>query len=271
MPEPVLLRVPIREIVIEGQPRRRFDAEALQSLAASIAASGLQHPPLCRKEGDRLVLVDGERRVRACLLLGVEEITVLVAEGAADAAEVLTRQLACNLQREDLGPIERAEGIRSLMERGSLTAEQAGERLGLSGGSVTKSLALLKLPPAIREHVASGTIAADAGYQLSRVADAAEQSRLAEELVCNRLTRDGLTRTLKRRRSKGSGRKAPRRVVLPAGPARTITLTGESLSIDELVECLEGLLAGARKARSQGLSLETFARAARDRACKEPS
>ncbi|MBK7406446.1 MAG: ParB N-terminal domain-containing protein [Phycisphaerales bacterium] len=87
MPDPVLQRVPIDLITLEPQPRARFDPEALRDLAASIAASGLQQPPLCRRNGDRLILVDGERRLRASRSLGWKEIPVLVATDELDAAE----------------------------------------------------------------------------------------------------------------------------------------------------------------------------------------
>lgn len=263
-------RIPIDTITVRPQARRHFDADALQQLAESIAASGLQQPLLCRREGDVLILVDGERRLRACKSLDWTEVPVLIAEGDLDATEAITRQLVCNLQRADLNPLEKAEGIRSLMAAGSLTAEQTAKALGLSSGAVTKSLAILKLPSALLEHVATGAIAPDAAYQLSRVTDPDEQAKLAEEVVSKQLTRDGLAKRLKRQ----PGRRNPsvskgQRFTFPLDNRRTLMLTGQSITIDDAIGCLEHLLTRAKRAKAQGLSLETFARTVRDQAARD--
>lgn len=270
MTDTTFSRIPIDTITVRPQARRQFDADALQQLADSITASGLQQPLLCRREGDLLILIDGERRLRACTLLGWTEAPVLIAESDLDATETLARQLVCNLQRADLNPLEKAEGIQSLMSAGALTAEQAARSLGLSSGSVTKSLALLKLPPALLEHVGSGAIAPDTAYQLSRVTDPAEQAKLADAVVSEQLTRDGLAKRLKRQ----PGRRMPsaskgQRFTFPLDNRRSVVLAGQSMTIEQSIECLEHLLTRARRAKSQGLSLATFARTVRDQAARD--
>lgn len=264
--DPTLQRVPIDRIVLEPQARRRFDPRTIEELAASIASSGLQQPPLLRRRGESFVPIDGERRVRACTVLDWKELPALVVE-ESDAADTLTRQLVCNLQREDLNPVDRAEAINSLLRLGSCTREQAAGRLGLSSAAVTRSLAILRLPGALRERVRAGEISADAAYQLSRVADPAEQARLAEEAARGRLTRD----VIARRVSRAPGGAAPsRRVSLAAGKGRTLTLAGLDAAegLDGLIACLERVLAQARRARAKGLTIAALARAMRDEAVK---
>ncbi len=265
----LLLRtVPIDRIRIAAQVRKHFDGTTIAELAGSIGESGLQHPPLCYPEDEQYYsLIDGERRVRACLQLEWKDIPILIATDQVSAVEVLTRQLACNLQREDLTAVERAEAIRLLMQQADLTADQVAKRLGQSPATVSRTLSVLKLPAALLSHVACGRIPADSAYALARVDDPEVQAQLAAEVMGSVLTRDGLLRKLKRvRRARIASEKGPDRVTAPLGGGRSITLAGKGLSWESLVESLEQLLSRARKAKSQGLSLTTFVRTLRDQA-----
>ena len=94
--------------------------------------------------------------------------------------------------------MERAQGIRTLMNQANLTAEQAAKQLGLSRATVSRSLALLSLPEEIQAMVASEAISADAAYQLSQIEDPARQRILAAQMAAGELNRDGLVRKLKR-------------------------------------------------------------------------
>jgi ParB family chromosome partitioning protein len=269
MSEPTLEHVPITEIEVRPQVRRQFDDAEIAELAESIHSVGLQQPLLCRRSGGKLILIDGERRWRACSSLGWTSVPVLVLDERLDPAETLVRQLVANLQRADLAPIDRAEGIHSLMQHGSLTVEQASKRLGLSSAAVTRSLAILKLPEAIREQVAAGNIPADTAYQLSRVADVEEQAMLAKKVADNEMTRDELAKRL-RKKPAAKAAPIPRRVTLVVGEGRSLALAGtgwkRELGLDELIECLEQLVARGRKASKQGLSLATFASTLKDQA-----
>lgn len=265
-----LLKVPIAQIEVPHNVRRRFDAEQLAELAKSIESVGLQHPLLCGTDGKVYPVIDGERRLRACRdLLHWTEIPVLVVQDRIDAANALTRQLVCNLQRADLDPLERAEGIRDLMERASLNGEQVAATLGLSPAMVSRSLSLLKLPEPVRRQVESGELPADTACILARVSDPAEQTRLLQEVTGKRLSRDALARKLKRVCKAGQhGASGPARVTAALGSGRAVTLVGKGLTLDSVIEWLEQLLAGARKSKSQGLSLETFIRTLRNKAAK---
>ncbi len=249
------------------QSRKFFGTSGIEGLAASIRESGLQQPLLVRQEGDRLIVIDGERRLRACRSLDVKEVPVLVVDDPLTGVDVLTRQLACNLQREDLTVLERAEAIRQLMEQGKLTADQVAKRLGQSPATISRTLSVLTLPETIRDQVASGQIPADTAYLLARVETTEQQAALAAEVVGGKLSRDALTRKLKRvRRAQAQAKDGPNRVTALLGGGRSITVGGKGLTLDSLMEALEQLLARARKSKSQGLSLATFVRTLRDQA-----
>ena len=109
-----LLTVPIDEVLVAPQARTHFEPGAIAGLATSIQESGLQQPLLCSKNDDGYPLIDGERRLRACRQLGWRDVPILVAGDRVSLLEALTRQLACNLQREELSVLERATAIREL-------------------------------------------------------------------------------------------------------------------------------------------------------------
>jgi ParB-like chromosome segregation protein Spo0J len=153
------------------------------------------------------------------------------------------------------------------MDQGKLTAEQVAKRLGQSPATVSRTLSVLKLPEELRAQVASGQIPADTAYLLARVEAPERQAELAAEVVDGKLSRDALTRKLKRvRRAEAQATDGPNRVTALLGGGRSITVGGKGLTLDSLVEALEQLLSRARKSKSQGLSLATFVRTLRDQA-----
>lgn len=148
------------------QPRTRFDAEALESLAASIREVGVLQPIVVGPpDGDgRHVLVAGERRLRASKMAGLERIPAVIRE--SDEAALLAEALIENVQREDLGPIEEAEAYQSLLEDFSMTHEDVAQRVGKSRSAITNSVRLLNLPDAIQGLLAEGRLSAGAGRAL---------------------------------------------------------------------------------------------------------
>lgn len=158
---PDLTRLPVREIEPDpDQPRKNFDEEALAALSASIAENGLLQPIAVRpkKAGPGYIIIAGERRWRAARMAGLEEVPVLVKEVTDEQAAALA--LIENLQREDLDPIEVAEGCRQLIDRYGLTQEEAANRLGKSRSAIANSMRLLTLPEPVREQVRTGAISA---------------------------------------------------------------------------------------------------------------
>lgn len=159
--ESEVTRLPLREIEPDpDQPRKNFDEEALAALSASIAENGLLQPIAVRpkKAGPGYIIIAGERRWRAARMAGLEEVPVLVKEVTDEQAAALA--LIENLQREDLDPIEVAEGCRQLIDRYGLTQEEAANRLGKSRSAIANSMRLLTLPESVREQVRTGAISA---------------------------------------------------------------------------------------------------------------
>lgn len=153
--------LPLREIEPDPeQPRKKFDEEALSGLAASIQENGLLQPIAVRPKriGTGYLIIAGERRWRAARLAGLAEVPVLIKDVTDEQAAALA--LIENLQREDLDPIEVAEGCRQLIEKYGLTQETAAKRLGKSRSAVTNSLRLLGLPEDVRARVSDGTLSA---------------------------------------------------------------------------------------------------------------
>ena len=112
------------------QPRRDFDEEALQELAASIQAVGVIQPIIVCREGERYTIVAGERRYRAARLAGLEQIPAIVRDWEKQTR--LEAALIENLQRDDLNPVEEAMGVKKFMEETGLTQEQAAQALGVA-------------------------------------------------------------------------------------------------------------------------------------------
>ena len=151
--------LPLREIEPDpDQPRKHFDEESLSGLAESITENGLLQPIAVRPKrlGTGYLIIAGERRWRAARLAGLDEVPVLIKDVTDEQAAALA--LIENLQREDLDPIEVAEGCRQLIEKYGLTQETAAKRLGKSRSAVTNSLRLLALPEDIRAKVSAGEL-----------------------------------------------------------------------------------------------------------------
>ena len=163
------------------QPRRAFDEEALKSLSDSIRVSGVLTPLLVVQAGDRYRLVAGERRLRASLMAGLQTVPCVVRDFTRQ--QEMEATLVENLQREDLNPIEEAEGIRALMEQCGYTQEQAAERLGKSRPAVANSLRLLTLEDEITEAVRSGSLSAGHARVLAGIHDKAERLALFRKAV----------------------------------------------------------------------------------------
>lgn len=141
------------------QPRKYFDRDALEELAASISENGLLQPILVREYGEgRYQIIAGERRFRASKLAGLSEIPAIVLErDDRKAAEIA---LIENIQREDLNPLEEALGYKALQDEYGLTQEELSERVGKSRSAVANMLRLLDLPDGVLSLVASKKLSA---------------------------------------------------------------------------------------------------------------
>jgi ParB family chromosome partitioning protein len=161
-PEAVIQVIPV-DLLVPGpfQPRRQIDPAELAELAASIREQGVLQPILARPtpgEEGRFQIIAGERRWRAAQQAGLHEIPALVL--ALDDREAMTAALVENLQREDLNPVDEAEGYRRLVEDFSLTQEAVADRVGKSRSHVANTIRLLKLPAPVHAELRRGTISA---------------------------------------------------------------------------------------------------------------
>lgn len=167
------------------QPRREFDEEGLKELADSIAEHGVLHPILVRAKGSIYEVVVGERRLRACQLLGWETIpAVLRAFGDREMAEIA---LIENLQRRDLHFFEEAEGYRRLLDEFQLTQSELAERLGRSQSSIANRLRLLKLSPEVRESISREIISERHARAVVGIEDPEEQMRVVRAIIQNKM------------------------------------------------------------------------------------
>jgi len=163
-----------------GQPRKYFDDEALAELADSIREHGIIQPLTVRKlSSGYYQIIAGERRWRAAKLAGLREVPVVIIE--ADDRKAMELAMIENLQREDLNPMEEAEGYQVLMEQYSMTQEQAAERVGKSRSAVANALRLLKLPSNLRKLVEEGKLSA--GHARALLPLDAEQQEQAAKLI----------------------------------------------------------------------------------------
>ncbi|MFZ6751152.1 ParB/RepB/Spo0J family partition protein [Undibacterium sp. Ren11W] len=172
------------------QPRTRMDEGALTELAASIKAQGLMQPILVRPIGQtngvtRYEIIAGERRYRASQMAGLEDVPVLVKDVDDQAAAAMA--LIENIQREDLNPLEEAQGIHRLISDFAFTHEQAANAVGRSRSAVSNLLRLLNLAKPVQTMLMAGDI--DMGHARALLAtDAATQIQLANEVVAKRMS-----------------------------------------------------------------------------------
>ena len=168
------------------QPRKHFTDDALDELVDSIREHGVIQPLIVRRVGDKLELIAGERRWRACQKVGVA--TVPVIEREASDRDVLEMALIENLQREDLNPIEEADAYVRLAKDFGMTQEEIAGRVGKNRATVANSMRLLDLSVEAREHLIGGRISIGHAKVLLAVKGAEEQTLIAGQVVKRGLT-----------------------------------------------------------------------------------
>lgn len=164
-----------------NQPRKTFDEGKLEELADSIREHGLIQPLVVRKSTNGYEIVAGERRWRAARKIGIKEIPAIVRE-LSDEENMLLAIIE-NMQREDLDPIEEAEGISQMIETYGLSQEQVSKSLGKSRPYITNQMRLLKLPEEIRKMVSDGRLSSGHVRALITIDDEEKQIKLAVQAV----------------------------------------------------------------------------------------
>jgi ParB family chromosome partitioning protein len=211
------------------QPRTRMDEGSLYELAESIKGQGVMQPILVRPVGGagsgQYEIIAGERRFRAARLAGLDEVPVLVKPVADEAAAVMA--LIENIQREDLNPLEEAQGLQRLVQEFQLTHEQAAQAVGRSRSAASNLLRLLQLAEPVQQMLLAGDL--DMGHARALLGlAAAEQVMAAQEVVAKKLSvRDTEKRVA---RQQAEPRRAAASTPAASAPAREIARLEERLS-----------------------------------------
>ena len=168
------------------QPRTRMDEGSLYELAESIKSQGIMQPILVRPVGAAgYEIIAGERRFRAAKLAGLDAVPVLVKEVPDEAAAVMA--LIENIQREDLNPLEEAQGLQRLVVEFALTHEQAAQAVGRSRSAASNLLRLLNLTPPVQQMLLAGDL--DMGHARALLGlEAGQQVASANEIVAKKLS-----------------------------------------------------------------------------------
>lgn len=206
------------------QPRTDFDAEGINSLAVSIESVGLLQPIVVRSQGERYVLVAGERRLRASKQAGLESVPAVIRDDTDDGTN-LTEALVENLQREDLSALEEAAAFQQLLEVFGMTHEEVAKQVGRSRSSVTNSVRLLQLPGPIQAMLANGSLTPGHARALLGSDDDAYAIHIAERAVAEGWTVRRVEEAVRLRSTQSTATGAPR--VKEIRPAAIIELEGK--------------------------------------------
>jgi ParB family chromosome partitioning protein len=242
------------------QPRTRMDEGSLYELAESIKSQGVMQPVLVRPvsaaeradggDGAPYEIIAGERRVRAAALAGLDAIPVLVKAVADEAAAVMA--LIENIQREDLNPLEEAQGLQRLINEFQLTHEQAAQAVGRSRSAASNLMRLLHLAEPVQTALMAGDL--DMGHARALLAlPAAQQVMAGQEIVARKLSVREAERLVARQLAQaggGAARAADKKAKAKANP-RDVARLEEKLA-DQLAAAVEIRIKRRTKRGEQG-------------------
>lgn len=203
--------LPINEIIPNrDQPRKTFDEAALEELAESIKQHGVLQPLLVRPiPSGGYQLVAGERRWRACRMAGLNKVPVVIKE--LTDTETMEIAIIENLQREDLNPIEEAEGLQALIDKCGYTQEEVAASVGKSRPAIANSLRLLRLPQEVRDMAKNGEISAGHARALLAFDNDAIMLEAAKNIVSKKMTVRDVERLAKIKETNAPRRRRTRR------------------------------------------------------------
>ena len=202
-----------------NQPRKNFDTEGLNELAASIKLHGIVQPIVVNDNGDgTYLIIAGERRWRAANICGLKTVPAVVRNYTDKQVKEIS--IIENLQREDLNPVEAAKAIKELMDEYGLTQEVVADRIGKSRSSIANTLRLLSLYPDVLKMVEDGKLSAGHARCLVVVGDKNQQIRLAQTAVSKNYSVRDLEKAVKN---------------LESPHKRSIIMPEQSLELKELI------------------------------------
>jgi ParB family transcriptional regulator, chromosome partitioning protein len=254
-------RVAIANVVPDpGQPRKLFRPGELTALSENLTKVGQQVPVIVYQDGDKFVLLDGERRFRAAKLAGFTELAAIMLTERPSKAQLRVLQNSLDAHREQLTPMERSNLLAEIQQESGWCVSDLAERLSMKQSLASKLLAFQRLAPEIQTMLQTSSIDMERAYILSQVTDFAEQLQLLKTSAS--LSRDQLRAKVK---DNGQGAKAKRAVFqLPGGTS--VTVGGNESTLDQVIESLTSVLKELRRGLSQGLDIVTAQRVLKDKA-----
>jgi ParB family chromosome partitioning protein len=227
------------------QPRKEFDPGAVERLSESIKARGILQPLRVRWNPDlgKHVILVGERRYRAAKRAGLTSVPCIFVETELTGAEILEEQLVENLLREDLNPIEEAHSFKRYMELVGCHAKDLAQLLKVNPTTVTRALALLRLPEEIQEQVAVGEIPAKTGIEIAKLKNPDAQQEMAERVVSEQLTASDAASAVRKKKGKPAekGRGVRETFRLPNG-FKVVVSSSRKASTQQVVQALNEAL-----------------------------
>lgn len=207
VPAADIVRIPVELIEPNPfQPRMSFDNEALQELADSIRSLGLVQPiTVRRRSSQKYQIISGERRFRACNMIGMDMIPAYIRE--ANDQGMLEMAIVENIQRENLDPIEVAMSYQRLIDECNLTQEQMAQRVGKKRASVTNTLRLLKLPAKLQHDLKVGLLSVGHAKVLLGIEDTRMQESLCDKVIKDQLSVRQLEELIQNNMNEGKPKK----------------------------------------------------------------
>ena len=243
-----------------------LDEQELIGLAITIRECGQMVPIRVRPDGDKYLIVDGHRRYMAMLRLNRDSIEAIVDRELSEG-EALHRQWISNCQRSEILQIDRARSIQRIIELTGWSPTETAKHLGITGAAVSRALSMLKLPEPIIAKVEEGRLAPSTAAELVKIDNPATQAALADDAV-NGLTRDAVSAEVRRQKNRHEkSEKTPsqlKRATIQLADGHSVTVTGESLTLERIVDVLEEARSKAKKAWSHGLEAKAWLRMARE-------
>ncbi len=246
-------RLPVASIEANPfQPRKTFDDDEITSLSESIRSHGVLQPLVVRASATGYQLIAGERRLRAAMEAGLENVPVTVVD--FNDQQSYEAALVENIQRADLNPIDKAHGFKDYLARFSMTHDELAARLGLGRTTITNLVSLLDLPEDVQELVRIGQLSTGHAKVIKGLDDPAKQSALAREIIARGLSVNATSAMLAAPPAEGEEEAAPEK---PSKP--TATKTRHVMSIEDDLKRRMGLKVEIKvKAKDRGQVVLSF-------------
>lgn len=256
-----LTNKPLNWFKVAPQARQHFDDADLRQLGESLKVKQLQ-PVLARPDG---TLIAGERRLRAATLAGIPELMVVITDEPMTESQLRIFQLTENVHRADLRDAEKWHACEELLRLNpGWNNKDLAANLKLGESTVTKYLAPSRCTPEVQQALEEGRIGITAAYEISRAAVADQVELLHLKLTGT--SRDGLAERVRKQKRDSVSQARIKRIACPLPSGATVVVSGEELSLDDIIEALGEAHKEARKAREQRLDAKTFSAVMRDKA-----